>query len=124
MGVFSSTAEYDNYRKRTAKEKESIYQDARLDTVEKFLEVYDNLSCSRFIFLLRGQLIAFPKHFCQTLGKITEPCGYGGIVHPGGSHHADPGRLWTGAPETRCSPPDRPSCSSSRNSRTPGGPMS
>ena len=36
-------AEYDNYRKRTAKEKESIYQDARLDTVEKFLEVYDNL---------------------------------------------------------------------------------
>ena len=36
-------AEYDNYRRRTAKEKESIYQDARLDTVEKFLEVYDNL---------------------------------------------------------------------------------
>ena len=36
-------AEYDNYRKRTAKEKESIYQDARLDTIERFLEVYDNL---------------------------------------------------------------------------------
>lgn len=36
-------AEYDNYRKRTAKEKESIYQDAKLDTVGKFLEVYDNL---------------------------------------------------------------------------------
>ena len=26
-------AEYDNYRKRTAKEKESIYSDAKLDTV-------------------------------------------------------------------------------------------
>lgn len=36
-------AEYDNYRKRTAKEKESIYQDAKIDTVAKFLEVYDNL---------------------------------------------------------------------------------
>ena len=37
------TAEYDNYRKRTAKEKETIYQDAKTDTVGKFLEVYDNL---------------------------------------------------------------------------------
>ena len=37
------TAEYDNYRKRTTKEKEGIYQDAKIDTVAKFLEVYDNL---------------------------------------------------------------------------------
>ena len=36
-------AEYDNYRKRTQKEKETIYQDAKMDTVSKFLEVYDNL---------------------------------------------------------------------------------
>jgi len=36
-------AEYDNYRKRTVKEKESIYQDAKIDTVQKFLGVYDNL---------------------------------------------------------------------------------
>lgn len=36
-------AEYDNYRKRTAKEKESIYRDATLDTVSAFLPVYDNL---------------------------------------------------------------------------------
>ena len=36
-------AEYDNYRKRTAKEKESIYQDSKIDTIGKFLEVYDNL---------------------------------------------------------------------------------
>ena len=27
-------AEYDNFRKRTAKEKESIYSDAKLDTVK------------------------------------------------------------------------------------------
>ena len=37
------TAEYDNYRKRTAKEKETIYQDAKVDTVKAFLAVYDNL---------------------------------------------------------------------------------
>lgn len=37
------TAEYDNYRKRTTKEKESIYQDAKADTVTPFLAVYDNL---------------------------------------------------------------------------------
>ena len=37
------TAEYDNYRKRTTKEKDNIYQDAKADTVKAFLEVYDNL---------------------------------------------------------------------------------
>ena len=37
-------AEYDNYRKRSAKERESIYQDVRADTVTKFLPVYDNLA--------------------------------------------------------------------------------
>ncbi len=36
-------AEYDNYRKRTTKEKETIYLDAKIDTIAKFLEVYDNL---------------------------------------------------------------------------------
>ena len=36
-------AEYDNYRKRTAKEKESIYTDAKIDTVQALLGVYDNL---------------------------------------------------------------------------------
>ena len=36
-------AEYDNYRKRTAKEKESLYQDAKADTIKEFLAVYDNL---------------------------------------------------------------------------------
>ena len=36
-------AEYDNYRKRTTREKETIYQDAKMDTIAKVLEVYDNL---------------------------------------------------------------------------------
>ena len=36
-------AEYDNYRKRTAKEKEAIYADAKIDTLKGMLGVYDNL---------------------------------------------------------------------------------
>lgn len=36
-------AEYDNFRKRTAKEKETLYQDAKIDTIREFLAVYDNL---------------------------------------------------------------------------------
>ena len=36
-------AEYDNYRKRSQKEKESAWADARAETVLAFLPVYDNL---------------------------------------------------------------------------------
>ena len=36
-------AEYDNYRKRTTKEKENVYADAKADTVKEFLGVLDNL---------------------------------------------------------------------------------
>ena len=36
-------AEYDNYRKRTAKEKENIYADAKIETLTAMLPVYDNL---------------------------------------------------------------------------------
>lgn len=36
-------AEYDNFRKRTAKEKEAIWNDAKADAALAFLPVYDNL---------------------------------------------------------------------------------
>ena len=36
-------AEYDNFRKRSQKEKEGIYQGAKSDAVAAFLPVYDNL---------------------------------------------------------------------------------
>lgn len=35
-------AEYDNYRKRTAKEKEETYQNATMNVLSEFLEVADN----------------------------------------------------------------------------------
>ena len=37
-------AEYDNFRKRTTKEKEQSYLNGKADAVEKLLPVYDNLS--------------------------------------------------------------------------------
>jgi len=36
-------ADYDNFRKRTAKEKEQFYGNGKADAVEKLLPVYDNL---------------------------------------------------------------------------------
>ncbi|MBE6984577.1 MAG: nucleotide exchange factor GrpE [Ruminococcaceae bacterium] len=36
-------AEYDNFRKRSQREKDAIYSDAMSDTAKKFLPVYDNL---------------------------------------------------------------------------------
>ena len=36
-------AEYDNYRKRSQKEKETAWTTAKADTAKEFLPVYDNL---------------------------------------------------------------------------------
>ena len=36
-------ADYDNFRKRTVKEKEATYSHGKADAVEKLLPVYDNL---------------------------------------------------------------------------------
>ena len=36
-------AEYDNFRKRSQKEKDNLYTEIRSETVGKFLPVYDNL---------------------------------------------------------------------------------
>ena len=36
-------AEYDNFRKRTVKEKEASYGNGRADTLAKILPIYDNL---------------------------------------------------------------------------------
>ena len=36
-------AEYDNYRKRSARERDNIYADVKADTLTKLLPIYDNL---------------------------------------------------------------------------------
>ncbi|MGI5935302.1 MAG: nucleotide exchange factor GrpE [Oscillospiraceae bacterium] len=37
-------AEYDNYRKRSQKERENIFFDVQAETITRFLPVYDNLA--------------------------------------------------------------------------------
>ena len=39
----AAEAEFDNYKKRSVKERENIYTDVRVDTVTRFLPVYDTL---------------------------------------------------------------------------------
>ena len=41
--LLRQTAEYDNFRKRTAKEKEGIYTDSCADVIKEILPVVDNL---------------------------------------------------------------------------------
>ena len=36
-------AEYDNFRKRSAKERDNIYADVKADTLKKLLPIFDNL---------------------------------------------------------------------------------
>ncbi|MBQ1935577.1 MAG: nucleotide exchange factor GrpE [Clostridia bacterium] len=40
--LLRTTAEYDNFRKRSQKEKEAMYQNAQADFAEKILPVLDN----------------------------------------------------------------------------------
>ena len=37
-------AEYDNYRKRSARERDNIYADVKADTITRLLPVFDNLA--------------------------------------------------------------------------------
>jgi len=41
-------AEYDNYRKRSQKEREALFADVKCDTVSKLLPIYDNLARALF----------------------------------------------------------------------------
>ena len=41
--VLRLAAEYDNFRRRSAKERDAVYANARTDVISKLLPVYDNL---------------------------------------------------------------------------------
>lgn len=62
-------AEYDNFRKRSAKERENIYTDVRTDTVTRFLPVYDNL---RRALLTDTADEAFKKGVEMTFTQLCE----------------------------------------------------
>lgn len=62
-------AEYDNFRRRSQKEKESIYSDGKADTVLKLLPVYDNLERA-----LKAECTdaAFYKGVEMTMTQLTD----------------------------------------------------
>ena len=81
-------AEYDNYRKRTAKEKESIYGDAKADTIKPLLAVYDNLERGIAQYdeadVHRQGLELILRQFTEALTKlgVTEIESQGGPFDP------------------------------------------
>ena len=89
-------AEYDNYRKRSQKERETVYADAKADTVLQLLPVYDNLEralkaeCSDGAFykgveMIMEQLMGiFAKlgvEVIQTEGQTFDPALHNAVIH-------------------------------------------
>lgn len=62
-------AEYDNYRKRSQKEKDNLYTEIRSETVEKFLPVYDNLERA---LAQETQDAAFKKGVEMTMTELVK----------------------------------------------------
>ena len=89
-------AEYDNFRKRTAKEKENLYDTAKADTVKPFLDVYDNLQrgVSQYeegdphrqgLELIAKQLTAVLEKLgvqpIESLGQPFDPAKHNAVMH-------------------------------------------
>ena len=69
-----TAAEFDNFRKRTARERESLYADAASSTIGEFLSVYDNLeraleTKSEDEAFFKGVEMIFAG-LCETLEKL------------------------------------------------------
>jgi len=62
-------AEYDNFRKRSIKERESLYGNARADTITRLLPVYDNLERA---LKMECADEAFYKGVEMTMTQLTE----------------------------------------------------
>lgn len=85
-----TVAEYDNFRKRTQKEKTQIYADAAASTIEAILPVLDNLDRALASCAEEGdspikqgvEMIA--KQFYEVLGKlnVTEIAALGETFDP------------------------------------------
>jgi molecular chaperone GrpE len=89
-------AEYDNYRKRTQKEREALYSDVRIETVAELLPVYDNLAralaaeCADAAFykgvqMTMNQLVSIFEKVgiepIETVGKAFDPSLHNAVLH-------------------------------------------
>ena len=81
-------AEYDNYRKRSQKEKDNLYTEIRSETVEKFLPVYDNLERA---LAQETQDAAFKKGVEMTMNQLVSVMEKLGVKSFGAAgDHFDP----------------------------------
>ena len=81
-------AEYDNYRKRSQKEKDNLYTEVRSETVEKFLPVYDNLERA---LAQETQDAAFKKGVEMTMNQLVSVMEKLGVESFGAAgDHFDP----------------------------------
>ena len=94
-------AEYDNFRKRSAREKDGIYTDAKADTFTSLLPVLDNFDRAfenadaspedfrKGIEMTRDQVLAvFEKAGVEAYGEAGEP--FDPNIHNAVSHIEDP----------------------------------
>lgn len=81
-------AEYDNYRKRSQKEREALYADVRADTIVQFLPVFDDIERA----LKAGSPDeTFKKGLEMTMNSFMEIlAGFGVSVIPAVGHPFDP----------------------------------
>ncbi len=70
-------AEYDNYRRRSARERDNIYADVKADTILKLLPIYDNLERA-----LRQETAdaAYRKGVEMTMTQFTEALASLGVT--------------------------------------------
>ena len=89
-------AEYDNYRKRSQREKDALYADIRADTLKSFLPVYDNLmralnqstadeAYRKGVEMIMAQfnktLEALGVERIESLGKTFDPALHNAVMH-------------------------------------------
>lgn len=88
-------AEYDNFRKRSAKERENIYFDAKSDTLKNILPILDNMERATAFTeaekILEGMnliLKSFNENFAkmdvkeiEALGKTFDPNVHYAVMH-------------------------------------------
>ena len=78
-------AEYDNYRKRTAKEKESIYSDAKLDTVKPVSQFEEGDPHRQGVEMICKQFAAVLEKLgvteIEALGQPFDPEKHNAVMH-------------------------------------------
>ena len=89
-------AEYDNFRKRSQKEKDALYGDVRANTLKEFLPVYDNLvralaqstedeAYKRGVEMIMAQFKATMEKLgvseMDCLGKTFDPAFHNAVMH-------------------------------------------